>query len=200
VLPDEELRKVLLDIALIPVHGPWVRAVKEQYLRSDNPDSLWAGGPVKVGARFTPKGSFDSLYLASDPFTALHEVDAVFHPLFRGGTPPLTLLTIEGIVENVLDLTEASNVRQLDTFYEELTGHWRQAQYDHLVGEGPLPSTQRLGKMAYEMGTISGLLYRSAKNPEKAVNLVVFPDRLRPGRSTYLEVYDPTGILRKRIP
>lgn len=200
MLPDEDLREVLLDIVLSPARGPWIRAVKEQYLRSGNPDPLWAGGPVKTGARFTPKGSFESLYLASDPFTALYEVEAVFDPLFPGVSPPLTLLTIEGIVENVLDLTDASNLRQLDTTHEELTDSWREAQYEHSVGQGPLPSTQRLGRIAYEMGTIAGLLYRSAKNPKMAVNLVVFPDRLRLGRSTYLEVYDPTGILRRRIP
>ena len=34
------------------------------------------------GARFTPKGSFSSIYLASDPITALMEIVSVFdHPM-----------------------------------------------------------------------------------------------------------------------
>jgi RES domain-containing protein len=200
VLPDSELREILLKSPLIPVHGPWVRVVQERYLRQENPDPLWAGGPVKFGARFTPKGSFESLYLASDPFTALYEVEAVFRPFSPRISPPLTLLTIEGLVENVLDLTDSSLQTRLGTSHEELAGNWKEVQHKYLSGEGPLPVTQRLGKRSYESSRISGLLYCSAKNPEKAANLVVFPDRLGLGESTCLEVYDPTGILRKRLP
>jgi len=41
------------------------------------------------GARFTPKGSFSSIYLASDPITALMEIVSVFdHPNWARSSPP----------------------------------------------------------------------------------------------------------------
>lgn len=49
-----------------------------------------------------------------------------------------------------------------------------------------------------EAGRIAGIKYGSVKHPD-GVNLVVFPDRLVPPSTDYLEVCDPHGNLAQRI-
>jgi RES domain-containing protein len=41
-------------------------------------DFAWPTGSIRFGARYTPKGGPPAVYLASDPLTALKEVNAVF--------------------------------------------------------------------------------------------------------------------------
>jgi hypothetical protein len=82
------LRKVLLTLPRITIHGLWSRAIGFDLLKGappgapvgSSPQPLWPGGSALSGARFTPKGGFNSLYLADDPVTALHEVVSVFTP------------------------------------------------------------------------------------------------------------------------
>ena len=152
-----------------------------------------------TGARFTPLGGFKSIYLASDPVTALHEARAIFG---KGTirTPPWTVFAVEGAMHRVLDLTDADVQKRLGTNRQELTGRWRPMQGKHQIGEGDLPPTQLLGKAAYEMGTIFGIRYCSAENDETGVNLVVFADRLTPGGPNFLKVFDPSGLLRQELP
>lgn len=204
MLPENELRNILLGLALIPVHGPWSRVVKLEYLQLENPQPLWAGGSVEYGARFVPKGGFDSVHLASDPFTAFFEVEAVFQTaqgkVTWDSNPPWVWITVEGIVDSVLDLADPELWSRLDTSESELTGNWRNGQDRYLRGEGRLPPTQLLGKVAYETGRVRGIRYPSAKNAAKGVNLVVFPDRLRKGELSYLQVHDPQRSLDQRIP
>lgn len=135
------------------------------------PQPLWGGAAKMRGARFTPKGSFDSIYLAGEPITALLEVQALV--LIPGSmvplrTAPWALVTVDGIVSNVLDLTDTSILKALGTNESEMTGTWI---------KGANPPTQELAHVAYEMGNIAGIKYGSAKHPD-GVNLVVFPGRL----------------------
>jgi hypothetical protein len=52
---------------------------------------------------------------------------------------------------------------------------------------------------AYDIGTIAGLHYVSAKNPASGRGIAVFTDRLVPGRHL-LEVIDPSGAFSQRLP
>jgi RES domain-containing protein len=111
-----------------------------------------------------------------------------------GGTVPLrtapwALVTVDGIVSNVLDLTDASILKALATHEQEMTGTWAKADN---------PPTQELAQAAYDSGKIAGIKYGSAKHPG-GVNLAVFPDRLVPPSMDYLEVFDPHGSLAQRI-
>jgi hypothetical protein len=62
----------------ITVHGLWSRCIEYALLQGPPPgrppgspaEPLWAGGAVITGGRFTPVGSFSTLYLASDHITA----------------------------------------------------------------------------------------------------------------------------------
>lgn len=84
MLSSARLREVLRTVPATPVDGPWVRAVDARFLMAappgeppgDRPNPLWGGGSRLHGGRFTPRGSFDTIYLASDLETAAREVGA----------------------------------------------------------------------------------------------------------------------------
>jgi len=114
-------------LKLATVQGPWWRIVAFRHLLKSPPQPLWAAGSKIDGARFTPKGSFDSLYLARDQVTALAEVNGLV--LLPAGphsvpTPPCTLFVVNGIVSRVLDLTDAATLAALGSNEQEVTGSW----------------------------------------------------------------------------
>ena len=199
MLPCEKLTRVLSQAKLVVVHGPWSRVVAFRHLLgpppglSGQPQPLWGGAAKLYGARFTPKGGFDSIYLAWDPVTALIEVQALV--LLPGGpvalrTAPWAIVSIDGLVSNVLDLTNPVMLTSLGTNEQEVSGTWVTMSN---------PPTQLLAQEAWRSGTIAGIKYRSAKHPANGLNLVVFPDRLSVSPNDYLEVYDPHAHLAQRI-
>jgi RES domain-containing protein len=187
---------------LISAGGPWNRVVDYEWMEkpppgeTGPPQPLWPGGAALRGARFTPPGQFGSLYFSEDPLTAQIEAEKIFQSssgkLFPIKRPPWVNLTIEGVLNRLLDLTDPSIRQRLGTSLAELTGVW------HLSEE--TPPTQLLGAAAYASGRIAGLRYRSAKSqagPEGGINFVVFPDRLAP--DSHLAVYHG-GSLSQRFP
>src|ERR1019366_2713846 len=75
------------------------------------PQPLWGGAAKLAGARFTPQGAFDSIYLAHDPITAFIEVSALV--LLPGGPVPIrsapwVVVTVDGMLNSLLDLTDAA--------------------------------------------------------------------------------------------
>jgi RES domain-containing protein len=196
MLPLTKLGAALAGVKLAALHGPWSRVVAFRHLlgpppgMSGPPQPLWGGASKINGARFTPQGGFDSVYLASDPITALAEVQAVI--FLPGGptpvqTPPLTVLSINGVVSQVLDLTDSTTLAVLETNEQEVSGAWWLARH---------PPTQMLAQAAFDSKGIHGIKYRSARNTG-GVNAVVFPERI--SGTDYLEVHDPHGNLRQRI-
>lgn len=136
--------------------------------------------------------------------TALDEVGAVLErpdlsPLTLR-TPPWTVFAVDGFLERVLDLTEPVIQASLGTSVAELTGDWRFSQALYGRGEGPMPPTQLLGRLAQESGRIGAMKYHSAKNTGRGFGFVVFPDRLSSRGSSFLEVYDPHDLIRHRLP
>ena len=199
MLPDAQLTAALPSAKLRAVHGPWSRCVGYRHLLGAPPSStggspqpLWGGAAKLAGARFTPRGGFDSLYLASDPVTALTEVSALV-ALPGGPAPlraaPLVIISVDGVVSRVLDLTNAATLALLGTNEQEITGTWVKVAR---------PPTQTLAQAAYDSGGIAGILYPSAKHPG-GMNLVVFSDRLVTTPTDYLEAYDPAGNLPQRL-
>src|SRR5438309_8448013 len=154
MLPCEKLARALSQAKLVVVHGPWSRVVTFRHLigpppgLSGQPQPLWGGAATLYGARFTPKGGFDSIYLALDPVTALIEVQALV--LLPGGpvalrTAPLAIVSIDGLVSNVLDLTNPATLTALGTNQQEVSGTWATMSN---------PPTQRLAQAAWRSGTI----------------------------------------------
>ena len=90
---------------------------------------------------------------------------------------PQLLMTIDGALTDILDLTDPATQTALRTTSKELTAPWLIQQAKHLAGQGPAPATQVLGREAYGSGTIVGLRYSSSKNP-KDFGVIVFTTRL----------------------
>jgi hypothetical protein len=86
MLADSELPRVIAATALTEFGAPWIRAIHARHLTAappgapagSPPQPLWAGGARLYGGRFSPKGSFDTLYLASDLVTLGLGIGAVF--------------------------------------------------------------------------------------------------------------------------
>lgn len=222
MLSAQDLRRILPGLPRIAIRGPWYRAVAFDYLlgpplgapRGSPVQPLWPGGAQRRGARFTPKqtrltakgigtASFGSLYLAQDEMTALLEVTGVLRP---PGSPvalvfePQVLMTVDGVLSDILDVTDGQVQSSLGTTLQELTGDWVIQQADYLAGRGPMPPTQILGQATYDVAGIAGLKYTSSKGTASGVGIVVFPNRLILGQS-YIEVFNKaSGVLRQRLP
>jgi RES domain-containing protein len=207
MLPEADLRATLPHLPRVGIHGPWSRALQFHLLQGPPPSApqgsppqpLWPSGPAIYGARFTPRGGFPTVYLASDPYTALLEVEATlrnpFGPPFTLRTPPWTLFSVDGVLADVLDLTDIDIQSRLGTNLAELTGDWRVT-----ASLGLAPPTHLLGQVAYDSRVVTALVYASAKNTAQGIGVAVFADRLTRDGVSFLEVIDPNGQLVQRLP
>lgn len=192
MLSPPKLGKALAKIPLASAHGPWTRSIGFQHLMGANPQPLWGGAAKVRGARFTPLGGFDSIYMATDPITALTEVWALIM-LPNAPLPvlsrPLVIVSLEGILHCLLDLTDGPTLTSLATTVQEVTGPWATSFN---------PPTQVLGQYAYDSGRIAGIRYGSARNPQ-GINIVLFPDRIHIWPGMHLSAHDPHGLLAQHI-
>lgn len=207
MLPEAKLREIVGTLPAIALHGPWSRTVALRHLQTAPPGApeggppqpLWPGGASIYGARFTPRGGFASVYLASDHHTALAEVQAVIRtgtgPAITLDRQPWVVLGVDGLLTRVLDLTDPTVRERIGSSLSELTGDW---SYSHEIGE--TPPTQILGHVAYDSGAFVGLYYISARDPRRGRNVAVFADRLQDFPPSHLRVVDPAGRLSQRLP
>lgn len=203
MLRGKALTKALSKVQLVTLVGPWHRAVDHDLLTRPppgfpargRPQPLWPGGAKLNGGRFTPKGSFNTLYLCSDQTTALLEANTAFcppnGPIVSASHNPLTLSQVNGILSGVLDLTEGAIQKALDVDEQLLTGRWRTARN---------PSTHLLARAAQQSGKILALRSFSSKSADGGTIVAVFTDRLAHFPSSFLEVIDSTGRLGQRLP
>jgi RES domain-containing protein len=203
--PESQVREVLNEIQPTTIHGPYSRCVGYHHLVSRTPGSLperspqplWGMGSANSGARFTPRGGFETVYLAEDPVTALAEAALVIsHPqapplTFR--TPPWVHIAVDGVLIAVLDLSKEAIRTALGTNLQELTGEWRYSQ------DGSLQApTQSLGRLCFETTRYDGIRFCSSKNHPHGLCVAVFTERLK--SPAYIEVYDPYDNLAQRLP
>ncbi len=217
MLPAGTLRKVLPTLPRGPLRGPWYRTVNFDVLSRtastalSGPQPLWPGGAARRGARFTPRAvrsakggisAIDSLYLAEDESTPLAEISGVLRPagsLVKLLFEPQVLMTVDGSLTDMLDLTDPLIQRSLGTSHSALTGAWVVQQSLYLAGASQMPPTQMLGLEAFRSGQIVGLRYPSSKNPG-GVGIVVFTARLRP-TAHRIEVFNqPGATLQQKLP
>jgi RES domain-containing protein len=201
MLPYPALAAAVARLPRITIHGPWARSIEYALLQGpppgrpagSPPEPLWAGGAVLNGARFTPVGSFPTLYLASDFITAQIETGAIFaHPLLRGvtvATDPVVTFAVDGVLTDVVDLCEPDVQTSIGTTTSELTGSWRLAS--------PAP-TQELGRAAHASGVIMALRYPSAKH-DGGMGLAIFTERLSLNVANYVEVIDRHKRISQRL-
>jgi hypothetical protein len=114
--------------------------------------------------------------------------------------PPLVLLTVNGILTDILDVTDAGVQVALGTNLQELTGDWLTEQEDYLAGKAPMPPTQVLGQAAFDVGTICGIKFKSSKSVPDGIGILVYTDRLVPGRHELAVFNEATGTLQQHLP
>ena len=202
MLAEPDLIRALKRIKAQPAHGFYSRFVEFRHLSAagprpvPGPKPLWGLGGMLYGGRFTPKGAFETVYLAEDPVTAMAEVSGVLYasqvPMPRTAQPPWVLITAEGILLRVLDVTVPEIQTAVGTNPQELTGAWRHIQA--MEREAP---TQTLGRLCHQSGRFEAIRYPSSKNAA-GVCIAVFTSRLRP--PSMIKVLDPHGRLAQRLP
>jgi RES domain-containing protein len=101
------------------------------------------------------------------------------------------MLSVEGHLERVLDLLDPQVRARVGTDEAELVAPYL---LDALKDE---TATQRLGRIAYESSRFEGLRGPSVQRPS-GHTIAVFAERVvSPSK---LEVFDPDGLLRDRLP
>jgi len=204
MLDEPDLTAALERITPQAVHGFYSRCVEFRHLSPPGPrpaapsrKPLWGLGSKLYGGRFTPKGAFETIYLAGDPVTAMAEVSGVLYspqaPMPLTAQPPWVLITVEGILLRVLDVTVLSVQSALGTNGQELTGAWR-----HMQAMGQEAPTQTLGCLCHESGIFEAIRFPSSKSAPNGVCIAVFIDRLQP--PSLIKVFDPHGRLAQQLP
>lgn len=113
-------------------------------------------------------------------------------------TNPWVLVTIEGVLEGVLDLTDSAVRSELGTDREELSADWHHAQSRYQ--KNPPPPTQMLGLAAFASRRILCLKYDSTKNRGEGHVVAVFSEHLSHFPNSSLKIYDQHGFLRQNLP
>jgi RES domain-containing protein len=193
MLAESTLRSALDKVTPIKLAGKFWRVVATSSLlglvRGENglpevtrvhPNLLFAGGPRRVGGRYTPMEGPDTLYLASSERAANAEWKAGLQALFPGVEyPPKTVFATKVNLTRVLDLSTDEIQRALRTNSAELAQSWKARNR---------PVTQRLGLACFESGRFSALRYRSTK-AAPSYCLAVFPSHM--DSAEYVSVLDP---------
>jgi RES domain-containing protein len=189
MLDDRRLGPVLESVPLTSREGPFHRYVLHRYValaveRRAPLHILTGEWARRTGGRFNYPGLFRVAYVAGDAETAQAEAERI--------TAPYVHVPVRGALGSVLDLTRADVLGKLEASEAGLGRDWR--MLNARGGEAP---GQRLGHAAYRSGRIEAIAYHSTVRVG-GLCLAVFPERLGPG--SWLEIQDPDGILRERIP
>lgn len=191
MLTGNELTQALASLPLQEEAGVAYRIIHAKYADS----ALSSIGSLKFGGRYNPPQAFEALYLASNPVTALQEVNAVIQT--EGGLlgvkgPPRILLSVDYNLQAILNICNPNTQSVLGTDLSELIAPWRPVNAQELIA-----ATQMLGTAVYNSQNIEALKVPSARDPNTH-NLVILVERLRSDSS--LRVYDDSGIINAQIP
>jgi len=189
MLDDRRLRPVLESVPLTSRQGPFHRYVMHRYvalaLEHRAPLHILTGEWARrTGGRFNYPGLYRTTYVAADAKTAQAEAERILAPYVH--------VPVAGALRKVLDLTRVDVLDALVTSSDELGRDWRMV--NARGGEAP---SQRLGNAAHRSQRIEAIVYRSTVWAG-GLCLAIFPERL--GSGSWLEVEDPDGILRERVP
>jgi len=192
MLDESDLAIALAKTPVVSSNVILYRCVDLKYLHApyNPPRPLYGLGAPAIGARFTPRGGPSSIYMAEDNLTALAESTLTL--VVSSSMPPKVVFSSKTSLDAVLDLTQGHVQRMLGTSLKELSGSWRLAN-----PTDPLPPTQLLGKAVFNNNRYSAIRFPSTKRAGGNC-LVIFIDRLKP--PSFVEVYDPDGNLKERIP
>ena len=199
MLSERELRQALRRVPLISIEGPFHRFVDlwfvHQSLVGGKGTKVLAGlGAQMLGGRFTPRGAFETLYVATTAETARIEAESrlTASGVIDAPSKPYVHFVVRGRLQKILDLTDAFVLGTLRTTVEQITAPWIMDQT-----RGKEAATQVLGRAAHISGRIEAILFLSSKDRPTGRCLAILPDRLKKGSS--LEIVDETGLVRERL-
>ncbi len=200
MLPERELARVLKRVRLVRVDGPFHRFadlwfVHQRLAARRKTEFLRGFGAKMNGGRFNPRGAFETLYVAATAETARIEAESrlTVSGVINSPTKPYVHFMVKGRLQRVLDLTDDSVLRALQTTTDHISAPW---VMDQVQGREAL--TQLLGRMVHAATRIEAILFASSKDRPYGRCLAIFPDRLR--RGSALEIVDDTGLVRDKLP
>ena len=200
MLSEDELRRALRRVPLIGTDGPFHLFVDlwfvHQNLAGGRKTEVLAGlGAKMFGGRFTPRGTFETLYVATTAATARIEAESriTASGVVDAPTKPYVHFVIRGQLQMVLDLNDPSVLQMLKTTVEEIAAPWVMDQ-----AQGKEARMQVLGRVVHDVRRIEAILFPSSKDRPEGRCLAVLPDRLKRGSS--LEIVDETGLVKERLP
>jgi RES domain-containing protein len=167
----ERIREKITTFAGLSYSGVCYRCTEPKYAG----EIVSGMGSQLYGARWTPKGSFPTVYLCESPEAALQEF------LARGRRMkipdhkalPMVMAGVTMKVDRILDASVPEIQEVIQHFLAEEKEHWRAIQ------DRREAVSQAIGRAAHEI-CFSGLIV-----PSQALggdqNLVIFPKKLRPG-------------------
>ena len=179
----EEFKKNLKQLPGISISTCFYRFMEIGYLK----DPLNGLGSLEHGGRYNSKDSFEVVYLAPDPETAIAEGSRDKYLI-----PPSVLITIEVNLQKVINLEDRKTINALGINEQELYCLWRKIQ----DVDGKEAYTQIFGRMIYKSQGIEAIRYPSVVKKGK-YDLAVFPERLK--KDSELKVYDPGKKIRHVI-
>lgn len=172
------IKDSLRSIQGVAIKRSFYRFIGIEYLKN----LLGTIGSLK-GGRYNLKNTFEVLYMAPDPETAIAET-IKFHN-FR--SPPKMIVTIDVHIQHILDLEDTQTIETLGIDTERLSTAWR-------IPSDKESYTQTLGCLIYKSKKFEGIHYPSAVVKDKH-NLAIFPDRLKKGSE--IKVYDPDKLIEQ---
>lgn len=200
MLLERELARALRRVRLVRVEGPFHRFadlwfVYQRLAAGEGAEVLRGLGAKINGGRFTPRGAFETLYVATTAETARIEAESRITSSGVISTPtrPFVHFLVTGRLHKVLDLTDDSVLDLLQTNSDEIAVPWVVSQ-----AQGAESATQRLGHAVHAIGRIEAIRFASTKDRPSGRCLAIFPDRL--GRTSVLEIADETGLAREKVP
>lgn len=191
MLTGKKLSEALASLPVQQETGVIYRIIHAKYSGS----ALSSIGSLKFGGRYNPPQTFEALYLASDPVTALQEVNAIIQTergLLGVKGPPRILLSVDYGLQAILDICNPNTQSVLETTLSELIFPWRP-----INAQRQLAPTQIFGTAVYDLQSIEALKVPSARDPN-TYNLVILVERLKSDSS--LRVYDDSSIINAQIP
>lgn len=122
-------------LAKRPLTGMWFRAIRPQFFQTALVYAHTATIPGRFNPGSTARPAFPVLYLAQDQLVALFEVSALLGSPLPGQAflpnpqQPWTVINVNVQLGRVVDLSQTSQRRLIETAVQELTGDWRGYSY-----------------------------------------------------------------------
>lgn len=181
MLSEPALRAALPNLPSRPLRDTFLRSMLLKW----SSDPLGKQRPLLSAGRFHLPNSARVLYLADDPQTAEHEVQAFGAPLRA-----IAIIPVNVNLNAVLDLTDEDIRGQLGLTAAELALNFR-------ISPSATP-TQILGECCASMGVVDGLLFPSVARRGGVCLAVLEAALVRLGSSIVVD--DRYSGLRDRLP